>query len=113
MSDDRTKIYLGSGEIHRLKSGRQIHLKNYIDCHISHPITLEYVNDENNESFQDNLNDERYDSALDALEEVDDLLWHLTRADESVDLEDILRLYNWKKVMRTYEYYDEIRKQYE
>lgn len=52
---------------------------------------------------------ERFDDVLDALEEIDQMLWQLEEGD---DFEDIKDEFEWRKVTRTYEYYDKIRQQY-
>lgn len=54
---------------------------------------------------------EYFDDVIDALEEVDSMLWELSGTINS--FEDIKNDYQWKKVMRTYEHYDNIRNQYE
>jgi hypothetical protein len=107
-------FFINDRDIQRLRREGESKITQ-IDEHAGENREYEFsiVYEGSDKTIQDNFSDGRYDSALDALEEVDDLLWHLTSADESVGLEDILRHYNWKKVMRTYEYYDEIRKQYE
>jgi hypothetical protein len=104
--DKEIIIYLHRNDLRRLKSQKRIN-KNVVTSlkKESTEVTLDYDVSRN---FSDN--DEVYDDIIDALEEVDSMLWELAGGFSS--FESIKDNYNWEKAMKTYEYYDNIRNQY-
>jgi hypothetical protein len=105
--------YLCNDTIKRLKKNKSMYQEKdngiYEDSEMA--VSLEYVG-EANKLKEENFDTEQeyFDDILDALEEVDQLLWQLECGDNFEDIKDD---FDWKKVMRTYEYYDNIRQQYE
>ena len=96
--DDEIIVYLWDDEIKRLKKEKSIY-----DDSEEAIVSVHYDDGRNTKG-------KRFDDILDALEEVDQMLWQLESGDNFNDIKDD---FEWKKVMRTYEYYDKIRQQYE
>jgi len=97
--------YLHRNDIRDLKKKHRIN-ENIVTSlkEESTTVTIDYDGGETKE-------EDVFDDVLDALEEIDTMLWELSTGKSS--FEDIEDDYEWEKVMKTYEYYDEIRSQYE
>lgn len=122
--DSEIIAYLARRDIKELKTKNQIHKNSSInDDSVSSfsdrkfDITLQYSERQTSQS-------EHYDDIMDALQEVNNMLYELNQqlvneienpenSSLEVEILAIMDKYNWKKVMKTYEYYDNIRNQYE
>jgi hypothetical protein len=106
---DEVIIYLQREDIRRLRRKKKLNREESI-YDGKEAGTLKLISLHYNGGPVVNNRVETFDDTLDALEEVDQLLWQLESGD---NFEDIKYDFDWKKVMRTYEHYDNIRQQYE
>jgi len=106
--DGEIIFYLDKSDISRIIMGYSAHQRiRFLDGEISFSV-------HDNFGVPQEEPENKYDDVMDALEEVHSLLFRLKReAHTDEKIESLLDKYKYEKVMNTYEYFDNIREQYE
>jgi hypothetical protein len=106
--DGEIICYLDKSDISRIIMGYSAHQRiRFLDGEISFSIHDNFGVPQKHEG-------EKYDDVMDAVEEVHSLLFRLSReAHTDEKIEGLLERYEYEKVMNTYEYFDNIREEYE
>jgi hypothetical protein len=106
--DGEIICYLDKSDISRIIMGYSAHQRiRFSDGVIS-------VSVHDNFGVPEGESGNKYDDVMYALEEVHSLLFRLKReAHTDEKIEGLLERYDYEKVMNTYEYFDNIRKEYE
>jgi len=109
MNGEKMNILLDNRDITLLRKGGE--LNNEVETWADTITTRIIKKEKSTIGRTDSDSKERFDDVLNALEEIDAMLWELAGGQKS--FEEIKDDYEWERVMRTYEYYDDIRNQYE